>query len=75
MRLLDVPGGPDYEVRYPNGDRAAYVTAVYQARITTGPPAPGDGELSEVAWFAREDLPGLALSRFARALLGATGYL
>ena len=75
VRLLDVLGGPDYEVRYPNGDLAAYVTAVYEARITTGPPVPGDGELSEVAWFARDDLPGLALSRFARALLTATGHL
>ena len=26
VRLLDVLGGPDYEVRYPNGDRTAYVT-------------------------------------------------
>jgi ADP-ribose pyrophosphatase YjhB (NUDIX family) len=75
VRLVDVLGGPDYEVCYPNGDRTAYVTAVYQARITEGSPVPGDGELSEIAWFTREEIRGLALSRFARALLGATGYL
>jgi ADP-ribose pyrophosphatase YjhB (NUDIX family) len=75
VRLLDVLGGPDYEVSYPNGDRAAYITAVYEARIIAGLPAPGDGELSEVAWFAREELPALPLSRFARALLRATGRL
>jgi ADP-ribose pyrophosphatase YjhB (NUDIX family) len=75
VRLLDVLGGPDYEVAYPNGDRAAYVTAVYEARITSGCPAPSDGELSEVAWFAPGDLPGLQLSRFARALLQSTGHL
>jgi ADP-ribose pyrophosphatase YjhB (NUDIX family) len=74
-RLLDVLGGPDYEVSYPNGDRAAYVTAVYEARITEGTPAPGDGELSDVAWFTREELPLLRLSRFSRALLNATGRL
>jgi ADP-ribose pyrophosphatase YjhB (NUDIX family) len=74
-RLLDVLGGPDYEVTYPNGDRVAYVTAVYEARIIKGSPAPGDGELSEIAWFAPEDLPGLPLSRFARALLHATRRL
>jgi 8-oxo-dGTP pyrophosphatase MutT (NUDIX family) len=42
VRLLDVLGGPDYEVSYPNGDRVAYVTAVYvdglpritQAKVT-----------------------------------------
>jgi 8-oxo-dGTP pyrophosphatase MutT (NUDIX family) len=74
-RLLDVLGGPDYEVTYPNGDRVAYVTAVYEATIVSGSPAPADGELSEVAWFAPGELPGLHLSRFARALLEATGRI
>src|SRR5215467_4358024 len=68
VRLLDVLGGPDYEVSYPNGDRVAYVAAVYEARIVTGLPAPSDGELSDIAWFTREELPGLRLSRFTRAL-------
>ena len=75
VRLLDVLGGPEYEVSYPNGDRTAYVTAVYEARIISGSPAPGDGELSELAWFTPQELPGLPLSRFARALLHATGRL
>ncbi|MDX6343561.1 MAG: hypothetical protein QOH87_3699, partial [Trebonia sp.] len=56
-RLVDVLGGPDYEVIYPNGDRAAYVTAVYEASVVAGVPAPADGELSDVAWFTREELP------------------
>jgi ADP-ribose pyrophosphatase YjhB (NUDIX family) len=43
LRLVDVLGGPDYEISYPNGDRTAYVTAVYEARIINGSPAPGDG--------------------------------
>jgi 8-oxo-dGTP pyrophosphatase MutT (NUDIX family) len=75
VRLLDVLGGPDYEVTYPNGDRTAYVTAVYEARIISGSPAPSDGELSEIAWFAPDELPALSLSRFARALLNAVGHL
>lgn len=75
VRLLDVLGGPDYEISYPNGDRAAYVTAVYEARIIEGSPSPNDGELSEIAWFEPEDLPGLRLSNFTRALLRATGHL
>jgi ADP-ribose pyrophosphatase YjhB (NUDIX family) len=61
IRLLDVLGGPDYEVSYPNGDRATYVTAVYEARIISGSPAPDDGELSEAAWFAPTELPALPL--------------
>lgn len=71
-RLLDVLGGPDYEVQYPNGDQVAYVTAVYEARITDGVPVPSDGELSEIAWFSPAELP--PLSRFARALLRATEW-
>ena len=75
VRLLDVLGGPDYEVSYPNGDLAAYVAAVYEARIVAGSPAPSDGELSEVAWFEPGELPGLRISPFSRALLRATGHL
>jgi ADP-ribose pyrophosphatase YjhB (NUDIX family) len=74
-RLLDVLGGPDYEVSYPNGDRAAYVTAVYEAALIDGRPAARDDELSDMAWFAPGQLATLELSRFARALLTATGYL
>ena len=74
-RLLDVLGGPDYEVTYPNDDRVAYVCAVYEAVIVEGDPAPADGELRKVAWFTREELATIPLSRFARALLTATGYL
>ena len=74
-RLLDVLGGPDYEVTYPNGDRVAYVTAAYEATIVDGVPARADGELSEVTWFSRDELRTAPLSRLARALLTSTGYL
>lgn len=62
LRLLDVLGGSDYEVTYPNGDWVAYVTAVYQAGIADGIPVPDQEEISELDWFAR-------------ALLRATGHL
>ncbi len=74
-RLLDVLGGPDYEVSYPHGDRAAYVTAVYEAQILHGTPAADRDELTATAWFRTGDLPALELSRFAQALLRATGHL
>jgi ADP-ribose pyrophosphatase YjhB (NUDIX family) len=75
VRLLDVVGGPDFEVHYPNGDRVAYVSAVYEVEIIDGTPAPADGELSEVAWFTPAELQTLGLNPFARATLRATGYL
>ena len=40
VRLADVLGGPDYEVSYPNGDRTAYVTAVYEAASSEVPRHP-----------------------------------
>jgi hypothetical protein len=46
LGLIDVLGGPGHEVTYPNGDRAAYVTAVYEAEIVSGVPAVADDELS-----------------------------
>jgi ADP-ribose pyrophosphatase YjhB (NUDIX family) len=75
VRLLDVVGGPDFEVHYPNGDRVAYVSAVYEVEIIDGTPAPADGELSQVAWFTPAELPTLQLNPFARATLRATGHL
>jgi NADH pyrophosphatase NudC (nudix superfamily) len=48
--------------------------AVGQA-IVAGSPAVSDDELTDVAWFAPEQLPRLELSRFSRALLSATGPL
>ena len=71
LRLVDVLGGPDYEVTYPNGDRAAYVTAVYEAEIVSGTPTVADGELSDVAWFKPAELTHRTLSRLSRALLTA----
>jgi ADP-ribose pyrophosphatase YjhB (NUDIX family) len=75
IRLIDVLGGPEYEITYPNGDRTAYVASVYEAAIVDGSPATNDGEISDLAWFARAELPSLPLSPFARSLLRATRYL
>jgi ADP-ribose pyrophosphatase YjhB (NUDIX family) len=74
-RLLDVLGGPEYQVTYPNGDLAAYVTAVYEAEIVNGLPRVADhDELSDLAWFRPGQLPGLELSRLSRALLHAIDH-
>ena len=73
-KLLDVLGGPDYEVTYPNGDRVAYVTSVYEAEVIAGVPAVADGELSDVAWFGPSDLSQLTVNRFSRALLASVRW-
>ncbi|WP_422773002.1 NUDIX domain-containing protein [Plantactinospora sp. WMMC1484] len=71
--LLDVLGGPEFEVTYPHGDRAAYVTAVYRAGIVGGTPRPDGDEVVDFGWFDRAELAGLPVSRFARAVLRTTG--
>jgi ADP-ribose pyrophosphatase YjhB (NUDIX family) len=71
--LVAALGGQDFEVTYPNGDRAAYVTTVYEAEIIDGVPRPADGELSEVGWFSGAELATVPLSRLSRALLLAVG--
>ncbi|MFI1989029.1 NUDIX domain-containing protein [Actinoplanes sp. NPDC020271] len=74
-RLVDVLGGTDFEVTYPNGDRVAYVTSIYRAEMIGGTPAPDEEEISELGWFTPAELSGIELNRFGRALLRATGYL
>jgi ADP-ribose pyrophosphatase YjhB (NUDIX family) len=75
LSLRDVLGGPDFEVVYPNGDRAAYVTSVYTADIGSQPTAPDGEEIEEIVWFPRESLASTRLNRFTRAVLLSVGLL
>jgi 8-oxo-dGTP pyrophosphatase MutT (NUDIX family) len=70
-------GGPDFRVRYPNGDETAYVAVVYYAALADGAadPAPDDEETVEVAWVSPEELHELDLGPFARATFAALGLL
>ena len=42
-RLRAVTGGPQYRLRYPNGDLVSYVPIIFDAHIIEGTPRP-DGE-------------------------------
>ena len=74
-RLVDVLGGPDYEVTYPHGDRAAYVTAVFEVEIVKGSVTADHDEVDDAQWFSLDQLPALKLTRFSRALLTDIGRL
>jgi ADP-ribose pyrophosphatase YjhB (NUDIX family) len=74
-RLVDVLGGPEYEVAYPHGDRAAYVTAVFEVDIVNGSVTPDQDEVDEAQWFSLDQLPALDLRPFSRTLLTQVGYL
>jgi ADP-ribose pyrophosphatase YjhB (NUDIX family) len=57
VRLVDVLGGPDYEVSYPNGDRTAYVTAVHEAGSSQVPRHPAVASSVSSPGSRRENCP------------------
>ena len=69
LSLLDVLGGPDLEVTYPNGDRVAYVTSVFQADLGSQEPHPDGDEIDEVRWISRDELARVSIDRFTRRVL------
>jgi ADP-ribose pyrophosphatase YjhB (NUDIX family) len=71
--LLGVLGGPEYRMVYPNGDRTAYVSTVFDAVVVSGSPEPDGEETTEVAWWSPESLPLEQMSAFTRALLRDVG--
>lgn len=71
--VLAVLGGPDYRMRYPNGDQASYVTTVFEARVVGGVPTPDGDETSDVRWWDPDGLPTECMSSFTRALVRDVG--
>ena len=69
LRILGVYGGPEYGVTYANGDRTRWVVTIFEARIASGEPRPGDDETQDVGWFAPGELDGLELSAATRLTL------
>src|SRR5450432_1550347 len=78
--IRGVIGGPRFHHTYPNGDRVAFVSTMFDARIAAGEPHPDRDETTEVAWFTLAELeagrrhaPGSprdeSLPRLLRAIL------
>ena len=60
LRQLDVYSGPEFQLTYPNGDRAYVVGVTFLAGRVNGT-ATADGEEGlELAWFPPEHLPVLS---------------
>ncbi|MGA9747269.1 MAG: NUDIX domain-containing protein [Nocardioides sp.] len=57
LRLVDTYSGPDFFVRYPDGDQAFVVGATFTTDQVTGEACADGVEGSEVAWFERDALP------------------
>lgn len=58
-------------ITYDNGDQSDYLDLTFRCSWVSGDPWPADGEMSEVGWYALEDLDGLdedMRTRIAHAL-------
>ena len=73
--VVAVLGGPDFRLRYPNGDQAAFVQTVYGAHVVGGTARPDGDETVAVGWFRPDELASLELGPFARATLEALDWL
>jgi len=73
--MVAAVGGPQYRIRYANGDEAAVIAVVYTARVTGGSALAQGDETCEVGWFPPAELPDLALGSFARATLTHLDWL
>ena len=74
-RLLTAVGGPEFRITYPNGDRTAYVSIVYEAEVVGGSPRPDHDETVDVAWFELDAMAAIELGDFARHMFTRLGLL
>jgi len=74
LRIAGVFGGyPDFHFVYPNGDEVAWIVTVFEARITSGEPAPGDDETADVRWATLAEASELGLSPATQHMLTRIG--
>jgi 8-oxo-dGTP pyrophosphatase MutT (NUDIX family) len=66
--IRDVLGGPQFRLRYRNGDLVSYVPTVFDAHVLAGTPRPDGEEVLEVAWFAERALACAPLTEFTHSL-------
>lgn len=67
--LLGTFGGPEFRVRYPNGDRVAYVISAYACEITGGAITPDGDEISEARFVRADEVSTLSMSPWTEVVL------
>lgn len=75
LSVRAVLGGPEYRIRYSNGDECAFSSVVFDARVIAGDPAPDGDETLETAWFGPTELEAADMSEFTRLLLADAGVI
>lgn len=67
--LIGAYGGPEFLIRYANGDLTAYITVLYGARRASGTLRLQADELHEVDWFDQDEAMAANLSTEMRLML------
>jgi 8-oxo-dGTP pyrophosphatase MutT (NUDIX family) len=67
--VLGVYGGPEFVVRYRNGDEASFMMAVFEARAVGGALRLDGEEALELRWASRDEATRLRLSPWLASLL------
>jgi 8-oxo-dGTP diphosphatase len=67
--IVGVYGGPEFEVRYENGDRCSYVMTVYDARVTGGTPRPDGAETVAFRWVSESEWAHLDVAPWMRVVM------
>jgi len=68
-RVLGVYGGPEFHIRYRNGDEVAFVITVFEGRPLPGEPRADGEETLEARYVARAELAALEIPEWARRVL------
>jgi 8-oxo-dGTP pyrophosphatase MutT (NUDIX family) len=71
LRMLGAFGGPEFRVRYANGDQVAYVMSVYEAEGARGEPRADGIEIVETRYCTREDVDALEIADWLRVVMDA----
>ena len=69
VRVAAVLGGPEFTVRYRNGDEVSYVLTLFACEIAGGTLRPDGDEVAELRWVAPAELARLTLPRWAEIAL------
>ena len=64
VKIIGSYGGPDFRIRYANGDEVGYVMTVYEAAIVDGEISPDGHEILEVRYFSYEETKFLRVGKW-----------
>jgi 8-oxo-dGTP pyrophosphatase MutT (NUDIX family) len=67
-RIVGVFGGPEFLIRYPNGDVTYYTTVAFEASIVGGSLKADGAEMAQLRYFTQIECSALMLSPSARVL-------